>query len=670
MAFKFVFGDDDGVIYGVTTAGDLVWYRHLARSGTADWATGSGQQIGSGWSYFTQVFTGGNGVIYAVEPTGDLMWYQHLLRLGEEQWANGGTGVQIGSDWNRFLRVFSGGGGVIYGLDANGDLWWYEHLSAQGVANWANGGVGQKVASGWGNFINVFSGGNGVIYTIDTDGKLLWFRHLSRDGGAAWANGCVGQKIANGWNGFKHVFSGGNSAIYAVKGSGELLWHEHLSLDGKAEWANDGTGQVIGTGWGMPSIEGYCVPMSVAPGETVEFKMSTGGDKFTVTYMRLKEQGDGSPGIVMAAPFVVHPAKLKDPPSPAYEADCGWDTDFSLVIPAGWVSGLYAARCEDAEGFVFYVVFVVRPNPGGRSSLAVLANTNTWTAYNDWGGRSQYTTPNAAVLTMERPNPSTTPIDDQDLNHLTRAELWVLAWLEDSGYHFDVYSDLDFHQGISGFADYKALILNTHPEYWTFEMMDNLEAFLKEGGCLFYLGGNGVFERVQYDATLKKVILRNGNPANNRWYLREQVPPRPERAVLGVGYETDNYSGNRSDYAPYAVRLENHRFFKGTGLHNGDLIGQSGRNGAASGWEMDTSAQLPGHDPGAPPANIQILAEGINKGPQNNYSAQMTYYDTGAGGFVFSAGSLPFGGSLVEDSKLQHIVRNALDESLKRIPHR
>jgi hypothetical protein len=93
-------------------------------------------------------------------------------------------------------------------------------------------------------------------------------------------------------------------------------------------------------------------------------------------------------------------------------------------------------------------------------------------------------------------------------------------------------------------------------------------------------------------------------------------------------------------------------------------MGQNGRNGAASGWEMDTSKQLPGHDPGAPPANVQVLAEGTNVGPTNDYSAQMTYYDTGAGGFVFSAGSLTFGGSLVVDANLQRIVRNVLDECL------
>jgi len=214
--------------------------------------------------------------------------------------------------------------------------------------------------------------------------------------------------------------------------------------------------------------------------------------------------------------------------------------------------------------------------------------------------------------------------------------------------------------------NYKALIAHTHPEYWTSEMRDRLEDFLDQGGTLLYLAGNGLFERVEYDG--EKMILRDGNPDNprERFWFRNVDPPRPERAILGVAYEQDNWSGDRSDYAPFAVMMDSHRFFQGTGLRNGDIIGQNGRNGAASGWEMDSSKQLPGHSPGAPPANIQVLAEGTNVGPMNDFRGQITYYDTDAGGFVFAVGSLKFGGSLAVDPKLQQIVQNVLNECLSR----
>ena len=66
MSFRFVTGDNNGVIYAVTDDGDLLYYRDLARDGTAQWANGGGgQKIGSGWQNFLTVFCGGDGVIYA-----------------------------------------------------------------------------------------------------------------------------------------------------------------------------------------------------------------------------------------------------------------------------------------------------------------------------------------------------------------------------------------------------------------------------------------------------------------------------------------------------------------------------------------------------------------------------------------------------------------------------
>ena len=165
--------------------------------------------------------------------------------------------------------------------------------------------------------------------------------------------------------------------------------------------------------------------------------------------------------------------------------------------------------------------------------------------------------------------------------------------------------------------------------------------------------------------------MLGGDPASlrARSYYRNLTPPRPERAVLGVAYRYDNYS----TFAPLRVTMADHRFFAGTGLRNGDQIGRQGRNGAASGWEMDTC--LPGHAPagrivaaegaddrGTAPGNLQLLARGTNPG----YGADMTYYETSGGGFVFAAGSISFGGSLVQDPQLQVIVRNVLTECLGR----
>ena len=51
---------------------------------------------------------------------------------------------------------------------------------------------------------------------------------------------------------------------------------------------------------------------------------------------------------------------------------------------------VYAASCTDQGLNSFDISFVVKPANNHRSNVAVLANVNTWLAYNGWGGESKY----------------------------------------------------------------------------------------------------------------------------------------------------------------------------------------------------------------------------------------------------------------------------------------
>jgi hypothetical protein len=133
------------------------------------------------------------------------------------------------------------------------------------------------------------------------------------------------------------------------------------------------------------------------------------------------------------------------------------------------------------------------------------------------------------------------------------------------------------------------------------------------------------------------------------------------------------------------VRTDDHLLFAGTDRSNGDTLGDDGlnrdpnretRNGKASGWEVDTSrgrgatglptacdldeANLPptGVPPSALPDGLVVLAQGLPDGTAPG--ADMTYYDHPGGGFVFSVGSITFGGSLVVDAALSTLVQNVI----------
>lgn len=455
-------------------------------------------------------------------------------------------------------------------------------------------------------------------------------------------------------------------------------------------------------------IEAYSSPMSVTAGETIELRISSSAD-VEVLMRRLNPVDAVPPGEPVWGPVRVAGHVQAVPPDAA-AFGCRWQPSYTFAVPAHWRSGVYSAQCTNlGDGGVTHVVFVVKPPAGRRADVAALVNLNTWNAYNGWGGGSKYD--GAVRGSFDRPfRTVSNPVPDGNVNHTALAELWVLNWLE-RWYSVDTYADPDLHAGMAPLSDYRALVLSTHPEYWSHTMLDRLHDYLAAGGHLLYLAGNGLFELCDYTADRSALLFWNGDSTQprERNFLRNLVPPRPERELLGVAYRFNNYL-TRCKAAPLAVIDASHRFFRGTvragggELVNGDLIGATGRNryagqdpsfGAASGWETDTSrgasappgvivngwepgrptydmdanhvitaTAAPGTDRGEPPANLQLLARGTNDSAEGQQAADMTCYDHAGGGFVFAAGSINFGGSLVEDANLQQIVLNVLDDAL------
>jgi hypothetical protein len=650
--FLSFLGGEAGRIYTMTADGTLWFYWDLNQNGTPGWANnGIGASIGSAWQSFSKVLYGQNGIIYAITLDGRLLYYKDLARNGTFSW-DPASGAQIGAGWGAFKWVWGDTNGVIYAIDNAGALWFYQHTTLDQYPNWAYGGAGQQIGTYWHKFKNVFSGRDGVIYAIAQDGTLYYYRDLARDGTFNWANNGLGLAIGTGWAGFKAVFSTGNGNIYGVNPNGDMYFY-HVDVAGtNANW-NYGT--VIGGGFVPNQIAGYCWPLSGAPGQTIDFRVS-GYGPLQVTYNRHK--GNSSDNVMTAlltSNLVVNPQSV--PADPA-RYGCGWSSSFNLTIPSNWTSGIYSALCR-RDGEEFHITFVVRTPRPQRSDVALLSSINTWHAYNDWpGGASKYN--GRAHLSLFRPNPAASPVIG-DL-HLARGELWVLGWLQDQGYQPDFYSDQDYHNDGSALSHYKCLVLNTHPEYWTLQMRHHLEQFLAAGGSVLYLGGNGIYEEGEYTPDQTGMVFLAGVEGGPRApaLFRNLNPPLPEAAILGVGYE-DYLWGTAG---PYEVMQAGHPLFAGTGLTNGQTFGEVGLNtvfgnGAACGWEVDDTYA------GGTPANVTVLATGHDSWDGSAWSGgQMVYYPNPGGGLVFSVGSLAFAGSLAVDARIQQIVRNALTQAL------
>ena len=368
-------------------------------------------------------------------------------------------------------------------------------------------------------------------------------------------------------------------------------------------------------------------------------------------------------------------------------------------------SGLYYFHVDSASGKFFSFPWVVAPRKP-TAKIAVIASTNTWNAYNNFGGRSNYInasklpeTPTVnsrqdlaryaadaaavwsfrnehyAPLSFDRPEPYnlvekncevTDPIRGRQGCHLAPAEWRLLGWLERETFGYDFYSDHQLHAGDLDLDAYKILVISTHPEYWSRAAYERVKKWVFErGGRLMYLGGNGIDCEINFldNATMRcKTWLPN--PTGALKFLepdtRQEFDCRFHHSVespaelLGVVFTEPGAMTS----APYRVLDETHWIFSGTGLKNGEIFGERSLHercpGGASGHETDKRTTLA-------PSNSVVPAKGTNA---DNGGAELLFHETKSGGAVFSVGSITWPACVLVDEKVSHITRNVIERFL------
>ena len=377
------------------------------------------------------------------------------------------------------------------------------------------------------------------------------------------------------------------------------------------------------------------------------------------------------------------------------ETGVRWDAGSSQihrqVIAAPDASGLYYFQARGESGAFCSFPLVVAPRKAA-SPIAVLASTNTWNAYNPFGGRSNYILASAmpevpivnsksdlprynlpdygewqaesfAPLSFDRPEPRnqvpaddecTDPIEGRMECALAPAEWRLLGWLEREGFAYDLYADDQLHTGVLDLDAYRVLVLSVHPEYWTEAMYWAVKRWVFErGGRLVYLGGNGINCKVD-------ILTDGAMRCLNRWDpsldSRFHTAVESEANLLGVAYSDPG----AMTVAPYEVIDSTHWIFAGTGLRRGDRFGTKilhERYGdGASGHETDKLTA-------SSPPQAKVLARGLNP---DNGGAELVCFDTPGGGAVFSAGSITYPTGLLCDEPLSRITGNCLRRFLER----
>jgi hypothetical protein len=377
------------------------------------------------------------------------------------------------------------------------------------------------------------------------------------------------------------------------------------------------------------------------------------------------------------------------------------------AIAAPERSGLYYLWARGISGRTYSFPWVVAP-AAPRARIAVLAATNTWNAYNSYGGRSNYVNadrlPDRPVvnsrqdldryqnhapfgtwlpededyrpLSFDRPEPNNVIFDNFDPGQPVQGRTqcgqapgeWRLyAWLEKEGFDYDLYAEGQLHDGSLPLDSYSVLIAAVHPEYWSREMYFGVKEWVfQRGGRFLYLGGNGLNCEVVFEADgsircLSHLHSEHGEmggraPDGSFYDSRMHRTLESEANLLGVVCsETGIMTA-----APYRVVDASHWIFDGTGLKNGDLFGQESLHeripGGASGHETDKGSA---HSP----ANTVLLAKGINP---DDGGSEMVLHERDRKGAVFSVGSITWVSSLLVDECVSKITRNVLENFLAR----
>ncbi len=410
--------------------------------------------------------------------------------------------------------------------------------------------------------------------------------------------------------------------------------------------------------------------------------------------------------------------------------DAGWAYDLTFKLPETLKSGVYAVRLDAGGGRNHFPLFVRGPS-NSTVPVLFLAPTNTYLAYaNDHLASLDF----ASVMPHDKVVPDDekylfghaepgrscydTHADGSPVRYSSRrrplfnvrpgfpnwltgsyrhfpVDTYLIEWLDHVGLDYHVATDEDLErEGRTLLDRYAVVVTGSHPEYWTREGLDILNSYLKSGGRVMYLGGNGFYwvtSRLKAKPWIIEVRRDNSgtrcwdaphgerthvatSEAGGIWRNRGRAPNK----IVGVGFASEGWSkgcGYRRSELTYKAPLA--KLFEGV---TEDVVGAYGHVlGGAVGDEVDRFDIALGS-----PEHAYVL--GTSTGLGNEYQlviedlilslpdqggaqrpdqvkSDMVLFPIDGGGWVFSVGSMVYSGSLAWnacDNDLSHLTANVL----------
>jgi N,N-dimethylformamidase len=275
------------------------------------------------------------------------------------------------------------------------------------------------------------------------------------------------------------------------------------------------------------------------------------------------------------------------------------------------------------------------------------------------------------------------------------ADTHIIDWLEEKSIKYDMITDEDIDlEGFQAIKDYRVIMTTTHPEYYSTHMLKALEDYLDNGGRLIYMGGNGFYWRIAFHKTQPGIIeVRRAAGAGTRaWETASGESAHSFTGEMGGLWRHQNRSPNKLcgvgfaaqgfDHSSYYRRTAEANNLRASFIFEGvtdQILGDFGLiGGGAAGMEIDrydSSLGSPRHalvlasSETHTAAHVVAVEDIFNNylgtdGEQNSLvRADMTFFETPAGGAVFSTGSISWSASLSHDhykNNISQITHNVV----------
>ncbi|HET9137657.1 MAG TPA: N,N-dimethylformamidase beta subunit family domain-containing protein [Candidatus Kapabacteria bacterium] len=426
---------------------------------------------------------------------------------------------------------------------------------------------------------------------------------------------------------------------------------------------------------------GYVNDLSIPKGQTISFFISTANPTFDLTISRL--------GLTKEPVTTLKNLKggLQSLPDSSFAKGCHWKVKAQLLIPEDWKSGIYEASFPSSTGEKKIIFVVKEIVPGSYGKTVVCLTVNTWQAYNNFGGKSLYGFNSDGGVASYKVS-FDRPFSDATTALYYRWTDKLVKWLDEEELPVEYCTNLDLDRDPHFLDHYDTYVTVGHDEYWSKPERNACKWLLERAGRLIILSGNTCWWQVRLEDNFRTLVCYKAFAEDPLYGKQDslvtinwRIAPvnDTENSLIGVSFEHGGYVNNDTiypaskGYGGYTVYRATNWIYEGTGVRDGDIIGQSSAivgyetDGAMIWWQTDGMIYPVGLD--GTPKNFTILGISPTADKDGNRlgTATMGYFTTTEGGAVFNAATTDWVNGLDKgDTVIRRMTHNVFQQFLNR----